>query len=111
MSHDGKGYRPFANSAEITEVLRYFDEALALNPINAFVRYNKAIALRNPGSQKEADEVIRGSTHRSGQDTTGAIRNGNNVLMAEWLTRRDQGSGFLFRIKGPQFSRKILKKN
>ena len=29
------------------------------NPVNAFVWYNKAIALRNLGRSKEADEAIR----------------------------------------------------
>ena len=29
------------------EALAYFDQALAFNPINSFIWYNKAIALRN----------------------------------------------------------------
>ena len=41
------------------EALTYFDSAIGFNPINSFVWYNKAIALRNLGRTKEADEAIR----------------------------------------------------
>jgi len=41
------------------EALACFDKAIGLNPINSFVWYNKAIALRNLGRSKEADDAIR----------------------------------------------------
>ena len=41
------------------EALRYFEKSIEVNPINSFVWYNKAIALRNLGRLKEADEAIR----------------------------------------------------
>jgi hypothetical protein len=35
------------------------EEALAFNPINSFIWHNKAIALRNLGRYKEADDCIK----------------------------------------------------
>jgi len=41
------------------EALIFFNKAIDLNSINAFVWYNKAIALRNLGRTHEADECMR----------------------------------------------------
>jgi len=49
------------------EALAYFDQALAFNPINSFIWYNKAIALRNPGRYKEADDCIKMADYPAGK--------------------------------------------
>ena len=38
------------------EALVYFDKVLALNPLNSFVRKNRAVSLRNLGMRDEADD-------------------------------------------------------
>jgi len=49
------------------EALIYFDRALAFNPVNACIWYNKAIALRNLGRYKEADECITMADYQTGK--------------------------------------------
>ena len=49
------------------EALAYFDQALAFNPINSFIWYNKANALRNLGRYKEADDCIKMADYQAGK--------------------------------------------
>ena len=56
MTAKGIALRELGKNAE---ALNYFERALGFNPINSFVWYNKAIALRNLGRIKEADDCIK----------------------------------------------------